>query len=123
MVKGHAPKTLAAALLRLEQAERDRDRWKAKYKAEVGSLRAEVAALRAKRQRVVLTVEEIADLARVTGDSEPDERYVIEPANPEGILDQDTGVTTRHRFCAYLEEYPEEGAWPLGPPLEDQGRE
>ena len=66
---------------------------------------------------ITLTVREILDLADFARDSEPDEEYVVETADPGGIRDDDTGEVTHHRFVAYLAEYPEEGVFPLGPPL------
>lgn len=75
------------------------------------------------RNCVTLTVAEIQELAEFAGirvdrsrspldDSEME--ITIEPCPEEGIAEED-GSRGHYRHIAYYEDYPEEGAWPLGP--------
>lgn len=75
---------------------------------------------------MTLTANEIADLARFAGfrldeANPPDEdegqtTYAIEEC-PKGGLIGDEGERLQYRMIAYLDEYPEEGSYGLGPRL------
>ena len=73
---------------------------------------------------LTLTMEEIKDLALFAGfrvapddldDDNKDTEITIEAFPEKGIKDDD-GILTGYRHLAYLDEYPEEGAMPLGTP-------
>lgn len=77
---------------------------------------------------ITLTVSEIKDLAEFAGFKiEPisprdfddmETEIVIAPCPKDGVTGDDKPAKDHYRFVAYLEEYPEEGAYPLGPKLE-----
>ena len=71
---------------------------------------------------LTLTMEEIKDLALFAGfrvapddldEDNKDTEITIEVFPEKGIKDDD-GILTGYRHLAYLAEYPEEGAMPLG---------
>lgn len=75
--------------------------------------------------RITLTVEQIEGLAKFAGyevgenitDQDRDTEITVEFCSTEGVKDDD-GATKHYRHVAYLDEYPEEGVYPLGPALD-----
>ena len=68
---------------------------------------------------MILTAKEIKDLAEFAGfyvaadDNILETEYVIEKCSPKGVSDDD-GIIRHYKHIAYLEEYPDEGVYPLG---------
>jgi len=75
-----------------------------------------------------LTSAEIKDLAEMAGftvdsqDCEMDQEFIIQECSPGGIEDEN-GVMRRYAHIAWSQEYPEEGAMPLGVEIVSTERE
>lgn len=73
---------------------------------------------------MILTIEQIRDLASFAGlkvdpevdDDERETEIVICGCPPQGI-EGENGVVEHYKHVAYLQEYPDEGVFPLGPEL------
>lgn len=82
-------------------------------------------------KEITLTVREIYDLARAAGfkiekpapideDDMESEYTIFEKENGVQVNDDD-GTPRFYRHGAYLEEYPEEGTFPLGTEITNEG--
>lgn len=81
---------------------------------------------------ITLTAKEILDLARFTGlemsgkkldDDWCEAEYTVCPCHSEGLKSEEApDIPAEHyRHIVYMEEYPEEGVFPLGSPIKKSG--
>lgn len=75
---------------------------------------------------ITLSAKEIMSLAIYAGisvdensldEDEGETKYVIEKCPENGVVDEDIGVPLHYNYIASLDEYPEEGVYPLGDEL------
>jgi hypothetical protein len=76
---------------------------------------------------ITLNVNEILDLAIFAGipivesykptEDEGEETITIGECPEKGLFDEEAQFNRQYRFMAWLEEYPEEGSYGLGPEL------